>query len=115
MAKIIYIRPDSVPSSANLSKEEYEKAWEKHNELFNKYVRDIKRDFPDMIEEDGFQGMKGMKVKYIGKTNPLKLTYGEIYDVRYIDNGVYCIFNEKGDDSLYPVGEFEIIEKGNGI
>lgn len=53
MAEIIYYRPDQEPFRSNFDNEdEYQNAKEKYNKDFDKYVEQIKRDFPDLIEED---------------------------------------------------------------
>jgi hypothetical protein len=53
-----------------------------------------------------------IKVKYIGKTIPLELTNGKIYDVLSIERKWYRIVIDKpiSDDYLYPPEVFEIIE-----
>ena len=52
-----------------------------------------------------------MKVKFIGKDDPLALRNGKVYDVMSIEIGMYRIFDETKDDYLYPPGLFEIVEK----
>ena len=52
-----------------------------------------------------------MKVKYIGKTIPLELTNGIIYDVISVEKGWYRIKDDTGDDYLYPPSSFEIVQE----
>lgn len=52
-----------------------------------------------------------MKVKYIGETSPLSLTYGEIYDVISVEKEWYRIVDNSEEDYLYPPDEFEILEE----
>lgn len=51
-----------------------------------------------------------MKVKYIGETEPLILSNGEIYDVLSTEDGWYRIRDNTGDDYIYPPEAFEIVE-----
>ena len=50
-----------------------------------------------------------MKVKYINETN-YSLTNGKIYTVVNIENGLYRIIDNSGEDYLCYPDEFEIIE-----
>ena len=52
-----------------------------------------------------------MKVRYIGETSPVSLTYGEIYDVLSVEKEWYRIIDNSEEDYLYPPDEFEIVEK----
>jgi len=52
-----------------------------------------------------------MKVKWLGKTDYLVLTNNKIYDVISIERGWYRIIDDSGDDYLYPLDMFEIVEK----
>ena len=52
-----------------------------------------------------------MKVKWLGKTDFLVLTNNKIYDVISIERGWYRIIDDSGDDYLYPLDMFEIVEK----
>lgn len=54
-----------------------------------------------------------MKVKYLGKSDPLMLLNGKVYDVVSIERDWYRIIDESGMDYLYPPECFEIIEKAN--
>lgn len=51
-----------------------------------------------------------MKVKFKGKSDPLALINGKIYDVLSIECGWYRIVDETGEDYLYRPECFEIIE-----
>ena len=52
MAKKIYIRPDEMPKrNEYITDDEYQKALDKYDKLLEKYAREIKRDFPDLMEE----------------------------------------------------------------
>lgn len=50
-----------------------------------------------------------MKVKYTGKTEPLFLTHGKVYDVISVEKEWYRIKDDTDDDYLYPPEVFEII------
>ncbi len=53
-----------------------------------------------------------MKVKYIGKiSSPLELINGKIYECLGQEYSRYRIIDETGEDYLYPVDEFEVIEE----
>ncbi len=54
--------------------------------------------------------MKIDKVRYIGETVPLELTYGKIYNVLSVERGWYRVVDDTGEDYLYPAGNFTIIE-----
>lgn len=55
-----------------------------------------------------------MKVLYIGKTTPLELTNGRVYEVLSIEKGWYRIMDDSGEDYLYPPQYFEpIVIEGN--
>lgn len=51
-----------------------------------------------------------MKVKYIGKSDPLELINGKIYNVISIEKGWYRIIYETSEDYLYLPELFEIIK-----
>jgi len=51
-----------------------------------------------------------MNVMYIGKTSPLELTNGKIYEVLSIERGWYRIVDESGEDYLFPPDVFKVIE-----
>lgn len=53
-----------------------------------------------------------MKVKYIGKSDPVYMIHGKIYQVISIENGWYRIKDEEEEDYLYPPELFEIINDG---
>lgn len=50
-----------------------------------------------------------LKVKFMGKSDPLTLLNGKIYNVISIEKGWYRIIDETGEDYLYPPEIFEII------
>ena len=55
-----------------------------------------------------------MKVKYLGKSDPLMLLHGKIYDVADVEDhgdiGIwYRIIDETMEDYIYPAGGFEIV------
>lgn len=53
-----------------------------------------------------------MKVKYIGdKGSPFSVLKNHIYECLGIEYERYRIIDEEGEDYLYPISEFEIIEK----
>lgn len=52
-----------------------------------------------------------MKVKYLGKSNPLRLMNGKIYNVISVEQEWYRIVDETEEDYLYPPEVFEIVEK----
>lgn len=52
-----------------------------------------------------------MKVKYIGKSDPLTLMNGKTYDVISVEQEWYRIVDETDEDYLYPPDGFEIVEK----
>lgn len=52
-----------------------------------------------------------MKVKYIGKdSSPLELITGNVYECIGQEYERYRVIDETGEDYLYPVEEFEIVE-----
>lgn len=51
-----------------------------------------------------------MKVKFKGKTDPLVLTHGKIYEVLAVEKGWYRIVDDSNDDYLYPPELFEVID-----
>ena len=50
-----------------------------------------------------------MRVKYIGKTEPLELTNGKEYDVLSVERGWYRVVDDTGEDYLYPPDAFLIV------
>lgn len=53
-----------------------------------------------------------MKVKYIGNlSDPMELISGNVYECLGREKDRYRIIDETGEDYLYPIEEFEIIEK----
>ena len=52
-----------------------------------------------------------MKVKYIGSiSDPLELISGKIYECLGREQSRYRVIDETGEDYLYPVDEFEVVE-----
>ena len=53
-----------------------------------------------------------MKVKYLGKDDPLELRHGKVYDVigMDVDTGWYRIVDETYDDYLFPPEDFELLD-----
>lgn len=54
-----------------------------------------------------------MKVKYLGKSDPLTLLNGQVYDVVSIEKDWYRIIDESSMDYLYPPECFEIVQDDN--
>jgi hypothetical protein len=52
-----------------------------------------------------------MKVRYLGKTEPLGLTNGRIYEVLSVEKDWYRIVDNSGEDYLYPPEQFETVEE----
>ncbi len=53
-----------------------------------------------------------VKVKFIGKDNPVMLRTGKIYEARVLKKGWYGIVDEAQDgEYAYPPDVFEIVEK----
>lgn len=50
-----------------------------------------------------------LKIKYIGETDFLVLTHNKIYDVISIEKDWYKIIDDSGEDYLYPLELFEIV------
>lgn len=53
--------------------------------------------------------MDRLKVRFIGKTEPLVLTNNKIYDVLSVEKDWYRIVDDSGDDYLYSSEVFEIV------
>lgn len=62
----------------------------------------------------------GMKVRFLGESDPLMLMHGKVYDVTAVDNGWYRIVDEDSEENpyedipsgyLYPPELFEIVEE----
>ena len=52
-----------------------------------------------------------MKIKYIGNnSSPLSLINGKIYDCLGREYDRYRVIDETGEDYLYPVDDFEIVD-----
>lgn len=52
-----------------------------------------------------------MKVRYIGKTDPLGFVNGEVYEVLSVERGWYRVVDPfEKEDYLYPPELFEIVE-----
>jgi hypothetical protein len=54
---------------------------------------------------------KKIKVRYLGKDNPLALRHNKIYEAIVGQKGLYCIVDETGEEYGYHPGLFEIIEE----
>ena len=50
------------------------------------------------------------RIRYTGKTVPLMLTNGKIYDVISEERKWYRIIDDTGEDYLYPQNIFEVVE-----
>lgn len=57
---------------------------------------------------------EGLKVKYIGESDPLCLLNGKVYDVLSIEYDYYRIVDETGEDFLYDTELFDIVEIKHG-
>lgn len=55
-----------------------------------------------------------MKVIYIGKTIPLELTNGKIYETLSIERDWYRIVDDTGEDYLYPPELFKLLNDKSG-
>jgi|LSPZ01.1.fsa_nt_gi hypothetical protein len=57
----------------------------------------------------------GMKVRYLGESDPLTLLHGKVYDVVSIDTvwNDYRIVDETDEDYLYPIDEFEVVHEAD--
>lgn len=53
---------------------------------------------------------KKIKVKFIGKDNPLSLRNGKEYEAIIGQKGMYCIVDESGEEYAYNPKQFEIIK-----
>lgn len=51
-----------------------------------------------------------MKVRYLGKSNPLRFLQGKVYEVIGEEDGRYRIIDETGEDYLYTLKNFEKVE-----
>lgn len=52
-----------------------------------------------------------VKVKYIGKDNPVKLRTGKVYDARVLKEGWFGVIDEMKDgEYAYPPEVFEVME-----
>ncbi len=49
--------------------------------------------------------------KYLGKTDPILLINGKLYEVISIERDWFRIIDETGEDYLYPPELFEIVSK----
>ena len=49
--------------------------------------------------------------KYLGKTDPISLINGKLYEVISIERDWFRIIDETGEDYLYPPELFEIVRK----
>lgn len=51
-----------------------------------------------------------MKVKYIGKSDPLSFINGKVYDKIGESHGLWRIVDETGEDYLFDPRVFEIVD-----
>ena len=51
-----------------------------------------------------------VKVRFIGKDDPLALRHGKIYDARILKKNWYGIVDETNEEYAYPPDKFEIVE-----
>ena len=52
-----------------------------------------------------------IKVKFIGKSDPLMLINNKIYDARVLKHGWFGIVDETNEEYAYPPELFEIVEE----
>ena len=52
-----------------------------------------------------------IKVKFIGKDNPLALRHGKIYNARILKKNWYGIVDETKEEYAYPPEQFEVVEE----
>ena len=52
-----------------------------------------------------------IKVKYIGKDDPLSLRHGKVYDARILKKNWYGIVDETKEEYAYPPELFEIVKE----
>ena len=56
---------------------------------------------------------KHIRVRYLGKSNPLALLTGKVYEALIGQFGVYCIVDETGEEYAYDPKFFEIVDEKN--
>lgn len=52
-----------------------------------------------------------VRVKYIGKDDPLALRNGKVYDARVLKMGWYGIVDETGEEYAYPPKSLELVNQ----
>ena len=52
-----------------------------------------------------------IKVKFIGKDDPLALRHGKVYDARVLKLGWYGIIDETHEEYAYPPENFEVVSE----
>ena len=52
-----------------------------------------------------------MRIKYIGKSDPMELINGKVYECLGQEHECFRVIDETDEDYLYPVDEFEIVEQ----
>ena len=57
------------------------------------------------------ESSKRIIAKYLGKTDPVTLVNGILYEVISIERDWFRIVDETGEDYLYPPELFEIVSK----
>ena len=54
-----------------------------------------------------------VKVRFLGKSDPLMLLHNKIYDARVLKLGWFGIVDETNEEYAYPPECFELIEEEN--
>ncbi len=54
---------------------------------------------------------KRVKVRYLGKDDPMALRHGKVYDAIVGDLGWYCIVDETHEEYAYPPKSFELVQE----
>ncbi len=55
--------------------------------------------------------MRMIKVKFMGKDDPIALRHGKIYDAIVGQKGMLCIVDETGEEYGYPPQLFEVVKE----
>lgn len=51
------------------------------------------------------------KVRFLGKSNPVMLIHGKVYQCLGQEDDCYRVIDEEEEDYLYPIDLFEVIEE----
>ena len=51
-----------------------------------------------------------VKVKYLGKSDPLMLLHNQVYEARILKKGWFGVVDETHEEYAYPPELFEVIE-----